>query len=318
MAQLRRSLKRSLKQLRQLRYQRLKVCSEVVTDWFALRPKIDRHPQVNELWRVHDWLVSPFTLQALDYTGLARHIITELQNEREFDADLILLLALIEEPPLPGKIDLMKRHEVAVAEGHYDGLAKEPRRYEELEIKMKADPLLLRFWTRIKSRYTRQFQRNARGVMRRTLSRERGFDCRHKFNWTQKRNRFQITFDALCHRWCLYGFENESPLALKLTANPTPHGTMIFVPRGMSLAANGTFVWKAITEIHKAHGASRQGEALFEIRMQHRKDCEAAKKLNAEARALKLRGKQRTDYILKKMGQLPNRVRWLKRLLNGS
>lgn len=318
MAHPRRSLRRSLQQLRQLRFHRHEVCSGVVRDWFSLKTKIDQHSLARELWHVHDWLISPLTLQALDYTGLAKHIVSLLQKGGDFDADLILLLTLIEDPPLARKVTLMKRHEVAVAEGRYDGLAKEPRRYEELEIKMKEDPLLLRFWNRIKSRYMAQFRPNTRGVMRRTLARERGFDCRHDFKWAQKRDRFRITFDALCHRWCLYGFEKESPLALKLTANPTPHGTMIFVPRGMSLAANGTFVWKAITEIHKAHGASRQGETLFEIRMQHRKDCEAAKRFNAEARQLKYRGKARTDYVLTKMGQLTNRVRWLKRLLNGS
>jgi len=310
-----RSLKHSLTQLRGLRYQRFKVCSAVVRDWFTLRGAIDRHPQNTALWRVHDWLISPLTLQALDYTGFANHIVSILRRGGEFDADLILLLSLIEEPPSAQKIELMKRHEEAVAEGRYDGLAKEPRRYEELESKMRDDPLLLRFWTRIKSRYERHFRPNPRGVMRRTLARERGFDCRREFKWGNKRDRFQITFDALCHRWCLYGFEKQNPLALKLTANPTPHGTMIFVPRGMSLAANGTFVWKAITEIHKAHGASRQGEKLFGIRMQHRKDCEAAKKFDADARRLKYRGKKRTDYVLGKMGQLPNRVRWLKRLL---
>ncbi|WP_438480830.1 hypothetical protein [Oleiharenicola lentus] len=312
----RRSLRQSLTQLRDLRYQRLKVCTEVVHDWFELQPVINRHSLSKELWRVHDWLISPFTLQALDYHGLAQYIVALLRTGKDFDADLILLLTLIEEPPSTRKISLMKHHEGNVADGLYDGLSKEPQRYQELEIKMKEDPLLLRFWTRIQNRYSRQFRPNLRGVMRRTLARERGFDCRRKFDWRRKRDRFQVTFDALCHRWCLYGFEKDSPLALKLTANPTPHGTMIFVPRGMSLAANGTFVWRAITGIHKAHGASRQGEMLFEIRMQQRKDREHAKKYNADAQALRLRGRQRIEYVLKKMGQLPNRERWLKRLLN--
>ncbi|MFZ5497269.1 MAG: hypothetical protein ACOZE5_18255 [Verrucomicrobiota bacterium] len=315
MALLRRSLKSSLRQLRRLRYQRFKACSDIVSEWFAVRTRIDRHPQSDALWRVHDWLIVPLTLQALDYSGLARHIISVLRRGEEFDADLNLLLALIEEPPAALKIERMRAHEEAVAEGRYDGLAKEPRRYEELETAIREDPLLQKFWTRIKSHYAGQFQPNRRGVMRRTLARERGFDCRHEFKWARKNDRFQITFDALCHRWCLYGFEKESALALKLTANLTPHGTMIFVPRGMSLAANGTLVWGAITSIHKAHGASRQGEKLIEIRMQRRKDREMATKLAVEAKKLALRGKARTDFILTGMGQLKNRVRWLKRLL---
>lgn len=313
-----RPLNTALRQLRQLRFHRYEQCAPVVRDLHKLKATIDGHSLAAEIWRVHDWLVSPLTLQALDYVGLARHIVMVLRRGDDFDADLILLLRLIEEAPSQRKCELMQQHEVAVAEGRYDRLAKEPRRYEELETKMKADPLLLKFWNRLKSRYSGQFRPNARGVIRRTLARERGFDCRQEFRWGRKRDRFQITFDALCHRWCLYGYEKGNPLALMLTANPTPHGTMIFVPRGMSLAANGTFVWKAITLIHRAHGASRQGEKLFEIRMQRRKDREAARKFDTEARALKYRGRQRYAYTLKKMAQLPNRVRWLKRLLHDS
>lgn len=313
-----RPLRQILAQLRGLRYHRYKQCAPIVRDLHRLKGRINRHPLAAEIWRVHDWLVSPLTLQALDYPGLAQHVVAALRERADFDADLILLLRLIDDPPSQERITRMMKHEEAVAEGRYDGFAKEPKRYEELEARMKSDPLLRQFWNRLHSRYARQFRPNARGVIRRTLSRERGFDCRQEFRWGRKRDRFQITFDALCHRWCLYGFEKESPLALKLTVNPTPHGTMIFVPRGMSLAANGTFVWKAITEIHKAHGASRQGEKLFAIRMQHRNDREVARKFDAEARTLKLRGRQREQYVLMKMGQLPNRGRWLKRLLNDS
>ncbi len=313
-----RSLQRSLNQLRDLRFHRLEACEETVRAWFKLRKSIDQNCLAAELWRVHDWLISPLTLQALDYEGLAAHLVDTLQKGKDFDADLILLLTLIEEPPSAQKIAAMKRHEEAVAEGHYDTLTKEPKRYQELEIAMRSDPLLLRFWTRIKQRYARQFRRNDRGVMRRTMARERGFDSRREFKWGRKRDRFQITFDALCHRWCLYGFENESPLALKLTANPTAHGTMIFVPRGMSLAASGTFLWKAISEIHKAHGASRQGEKLFEIRMQNRKDREVALKFDAEARRLGYRGLHRVSYTLQKMGKPLTKARWLKRLLYGA
>ncbi len=283
-----------------------------------LSKRIEKHWLALEIWRVHDWVIAPLTLQALDFAGIGEHIVHVLRTRREFDADFILLLKLIDDPPSPQKIALMKEHEAAVAEGRYDGLAKEPKRYDELEAKIRSDPLLLQFWTRLRSRYAPYFRPNARGVVRRTLARERGFDCRRSFHWAKKRDRMQITFDALCHRWCLYGYEKDSALALKLTANLTPHGTMIFVPRGMSLAANRTFVWAAITAIHRAHGASRQGEKLFEIRIQHRKDRAAARAFDEEARAKKLRGAERYRYILLKMGQLPNRVRWLRRLLHDS
>ncbi|MBW7894887.1 MAG: hypothetical protein H3C27_07195 [Opitutaceae bacterium] len=312
----RRSLRLSLKRLRDLRFHRAEACSDIVCDWFKIRNKIDRHPLADDLWRVHDWLIAPLTLQALDYRGLAKHIVEVLRTGEDFDGDMILLLRLIDEPPSSRKVALMTKHEAAVAEGLYDGLTKQPRRYEELVMKMEADQTLRTFWNRIRSHYARQFRPNTRGVMRRTLSKERGFSPCCAFNWKSKRDRFQITFDALCHRWCLYGYEKDTPLALKLTANSTPHGTMIFVPRGMSLAANGTFVWKAISQIHMAHGASRQGDKLFEIRIQRSKDRIKAKQLDAEARQMGLRGEPRYQYTLTKMGQLPNRVRWLKRLLH--
>ncbi len=280
-----------------------------------LRRVIDNHPLGEDIWRLYDWLMCPLTLWALDYLGVARHAVEVLRQGKEFDADFMLLLRLIDEVPRENTRMRMQEHEKGVAAGKYDGLAKGPERFQEIESACVADPLLRKFWNRLKSRYAAQFRPNDRGVIRRTLAQERGFNPRHEFRWAKKRDRFQITFDALCYRWCLYGFEGDEPLALKLTANATPHGTMIFVPRLMSLDGTRTIVWRAINEIHRAHGAPRQGTKLSLGRMQRRIDREAARAFDAEAREKGLRGMKRYQFILVRMRQLPRRIGWVRRLL---
>src|SRR4051812_24796186 len=114
-----RSLRSSLSRLRRLQFHRYEQCSGVVRDWFRLRAKIDRHLLSAELWRIHDWVVAPLTLQALDYLGLAQMIVALVRRGSEFDADLMFLLQIIDPPPSPKKVAAMIVHEMAVAEGLY-------------------------------------------------------------------------------------------------------------------------------------------------------------------------------------------------------
>lgn len=310
-----RSSKTAVGRLRDFRFHRYDRCAGVVRRLYALRKRIESHALAAEIWRLYEWLLTPLTMQAIDYPGIAEHLATCLEARREFDSDFILLMVLIEEPPTDRSVRLMMEAEYAVAKGNYDGISKEPQRFAELEVAMKADTSLRNFWNRYKSRYDGALKANARGVIRRTLARERGFDSRVDFNWKRKADRAQITFDALCYRWCLYGFEKDLPLLLKLTANPTPHGTMIFVPRRMSLAGHRSFVWRAVNRLHQAHTPARQGIKFSVWRIQNTHAVQAAKILDLEARKRGLRGEERFEYICERMSPRPSGSRAVKRLL---
>jgi len=71
-----------------------------------------------------------------------------------------------------------------------------------------------------------------------------------------------MLFDAMCYRWRLYGMEKDRPLLLKVSVNPTPHGTMIVIPRYLSLDPHRDLDWKLIGRLQSVPGS---GEAGAEI-----------------------------------------------------
>lgn len=313
----RRSVTSSLARLRGTAFHRLEKCRDVVKDLLAQRRKIGRHFAAEDIWKVHDWLLCPLTLWAVDYIGLAKHIAGELKAGREFDADLLLLLRVLERPPSLFTQQQIGEYEKTVESGLYDFLTKQPEKFKETESRHFQDRDLRNYWARIKSRFDLKRYGNARGVIRRTLSRERNFEPHLRFSWKarDKERRFRILFDALCYRWCLYGFENDKPLLLKISVNPTPHGTMIVIPRHWSLDSSRDIDWLAVSTVHKAHGTPRQGPKLSSGRIARDALKATAHRLLADARKQGLRGKPKDEFILKAMGENITRRTWLKRLL---
>lgn len=98
-----------------------------------------------------------------------------------------------------------------------------------------------------------------KGIVRRWLVQERSFHPGWDFRWETERERFQVAFDAFCHRWNLYGMENERPLLLKLTVNPTPHGLLIMILTYWSFDPKRDLNWSEINRLLEARGVPRQG-----------------------------------------------------------
>lgn len=312
---MRRSLRADLRRLDALQFHRAERCGDVVRALFKLRGAIDRHPLVDQIRHLHDWLLCPLTLWAVDYEGIARHVIAELTAKRDFDADLILLLMLLQPAPARAIQDKIGEYERVVANGLYDHISRQPEKFLETETAHESDVVLRKFWNQLKSRFVRFMKPNTRGVIRRTLSRERNFNPYAQFKWRDPRARFQTLFDALCYRWCLYGFEKDKPLLLKISVNPTPHGTMIVIPRHLSMDGKRGLDWKAINVVHRAHGTLRQGRKLSLSRIRQRADIAKAKLLDEEARREGLEGRARYEFVLRGMGQDPRRISWVKRLI---
>jgi len=148
------------------------------------------------------------------------------------------------------------------------------------------------------------------------MSQERNFRDGWEFEWADERRRFELFFDAMCYRWKLYGMEGDRPLLLKVSVNPTPHGTMIVIPRHWSLDPNRDLDWKFIGRLHRARGARRQGPKLSSGRMKRMAEAEEAKRLWEEAKRRGLRGGERYDYVRERMGRdVRMHPGWLRKLL---
>ena len=91
------------------------------------------------------------------------------------------------------------------------------------------------------------------------------------------------------------------PLLLKLTANLTPFGTMIFIPAYWSLDPKRDLNWRSFTALHKARGVPKQGSKLSANQLAACSEAIRAANLAKEADALKLKGEAWASWMREKL-----------------
>jgi hypothetical protein len=198
-------------------------------------------------------------------------------------------------------------------------MLKQRAKYDEPERALLENAELMKVWNGIKERFDVSKFQNTRGVIRRRVSGERNFREGWKFDWSNERGRFRELFDAMCYKWNLYGMEKDKPLLMKVSVNPTPHGTLIFVPRHLSFDPRRDLDWKLISGLHRARGASKQGPKLSSARNEKIAEARRAQSLWKEAAAKGKKGEARYEYVRERMGRDARADQgWLWRLLKGS
>ena len=123
-----------------------------------------------------------------------------------------------------------------------------------------------------------------------------------KFSWETEKERFQVVFDAFCHRWNLYGVERDRPLLLKLSVNLTPFSTMIEIPKYWSFDPKRDVKWGAVTKLHRMREVRRQGPKLSPGGSARRGEAERARSLWEEATRAGLKGDKRNQWVMGKLG----------------
>ena len=280
-----------------------------------LQPQINKLPNSADVWNVYSWLLVPLSLWPVDFEGLAKHIVGALKLEKLLGEDFDFFLRLIDRPPAEQTQSAVGAFEHNIEAGSYDALLLHPEKFKESEADLKHDVELSRCWHQLTTKFKVESFQNARGVIRRRMSQERNFRDGWEFEWQDERKRFFVLFDAFCHRWKLYGMQHNTPLLLKVSVNPTPHGTMIVIPRHISLDPTRDLDWKTIGKLHRCHGVRRQGPAFSKGRMEKRGHSLQAKRLWEAAGKSGLTGEARYASVSKQMGRAQGDYSWLKRLL---
>ena len=310
-----RELEGDLKKLGTMAFGRLKHCGPLVKRFHAVRERFDREEYADGVWKVYDWLLTPFMLWPHDYEDLANKLLNYLEAGK-LDADLQLLLYYMEGPPPAAAQKLMAAIESDIEKGRYDQFLKQKAKFSEGERALLEDAGLREFWNKIKARFDVAKFRNPRGVVRRRVTGERNFREGWGFKWADDQGRFQELLDALCYRWNLYGMENDKPLLMKVTMTPTAHGTLIFIPRNISFDPRRDLDWKLIARLHRCRVKTRQGPKLSSTRIEKLDEAKEAKRLWAEAAKNGKKGEARYDYVRERMKRDPRAGEgWLWRLL---
>ncbi len=329
-----RDLAADLGKLEKMAFGRARHCGPLVKRFHELKGKIEETGRAESIWKLYDWLLTPFMMWPQDFEGMTKQVLSEIEDGRwemgeaktgegrrekgeGKDGELDLLLGTLPEAPPERAQKVIGRFEPEMESGRYDPMLKQRAKYEEQERALLQDKELMAMWGWIKERFDVSKYQNSRGVIRRRVSGERNFREGWHFDWSSERGRFQHVFDGLCYRWNLYGMEYDKPLLLKLTANPTAHGTLIMVPRNMSFDPYRDVDWGLIAELHRAWGASKQGPKLSAGRNEKVGDAKKAKRLWEEARRNGMKGEARYDYVRERMGKdVRANKAWLWRLLN--
>jgi hypothetical protein len=314
-----RTLEKDLKWLEKLAFKRRERCGGLVRRFHALKETIELFAEAQWIWNVYDWLLVPLTLWPLDFEGVAKQTLSIVEGKAKMDKRFWLLLRLLKAPPALKTQEAIAQYEKDVEKGNYHRLLRQPAKFKEMEAALKGDPLVREFWEEIEKLFDVPKFRSRSGVIRRRLSQERNFREGWKFEWEDERSQFQAVFDAFCYAWSLYGMERDRPLLMKMSVNPTPYGTLIFVPNHWSFDAHRDVDWKAITRLHRAQGTVKQGPKLSQARMELSKEAVLARKLWDEAGKKGLEGQKRYDFVCERMGKDKRTdPSWLKRLLRRS
>ena len=260
MSALKNELRAHLAQAEGMAFARVADCRELIERFHALPASAKRHPDFPLLEKLYGWMFVPLSLWPGDVRGLGVHVARCIEMGRELDSAARLNCRLVPAAPPDTVCDPVSAHEHAVKLGNYEGLIKAQHKFDLMEKELAKNPELKADWDAIKAEFKVDGYRNPAGIIRRRLAQERNFRPRDwKFAWETEAQRFQIVFDAFCHKWDLWAVEGrrkekgdgrwqetevrgqkaevrgqeweDRPLLMKLTVNLTQYGTIIMVPR---------------------------------------------------------------------------------------
>jgi hypothetical protein len=299
------SLNNDLKRLAALAYHRVEWSEETVKAFHRLRKIAGNNPDFPLLEKTYEWILVPFTLWAIDFHALCQVIQERIEAGKPIEIDIRLLVDSL--PPLPDEKAQIAaaQHEHAVQHGNYESLIHSQHKFDAMELQLARNPAFQNDWQAIKAQFdTAKFQ-DYKQIIRRRMVSERSMRGDMAFRWNTKAGRFQTVFDVFCQQWNLYGMMGDKPLLLKLTANLTPFGTMIFIPAYWSFDPKRDLNWHAITTMHNARGVRKQGQKLATGRDERRKEAEKLRHLDSEAIRRGLKGEKKHAFLCAGLGWVP-------------
>jgi len=293
-------LKADLKRLDALAYHRREWSEDTMTRWHDLLRERGA-AAIAPIRALYEWMFVPVTLWPFSIHDVLDTCLEQVAAGNPLDRQMRLLLEML--PPLPAEevCAAVGQHEHDVQAGRYEPLVTTTTKFDATERALAHEPELIRDWERIKAVWRVDKFRDAKGIIRRTLTAERNLHLT-SVDWKKPQRRFQVVFDAFCLRWNLYGMRDDEPLLMKLSVNLTPHGTMIFIPAYWSFDAKRDVRWGEVTRLHRARVPQRQGATLAAGWEERRRKTETLHALDREAKMLKLKGDARHLFLCEGLG----------------
>ena len=250
---------------------------------------------------LYRWMLIPITLWPINIQPVFQTCLDTIGKGKELDKEMLHLLSLLPDPPSEEICRVVSEHEFLVWKGGYESLVNNQAKFDSLQKDAELNPEIHREWEDIKSCWNVTKFADYKGIIRRSLTGERNLREKFWVDWKNPTDRFQAAFDLFCNRWNLYGMERDKPLVMKLSVNLTAFGTMIFIPAYWSFDSKRDVRWDKVMKLHKARALKKQGESLAESHEERRAKAAKLRKLDAEAKRLKLKGEALHIFLCKGM-----------------
>jgi hypothetical protein len=312
-------LREDLRRFGKMAFVRAADCSEAIERFHKLTKRARDGSDFGVLRNVYEWVFVPMSIWPVDVRGLCLHLLDCVEGGRKVDEGARLLCEYLGDVPSQKVCKGISEYEHAVKAGSYESLIEAQYKFDLMEAELEENAAFKADWERLKGEFAVERYRNARGVIRRRRVEERNFRTSDwRFSWRREGERFQLVFDAFCHRWDLYGMEWDRPLLLKLSVNLTPFSTMIEVPRYWSFDPKRDLKWGAVTKLHRMREVLRQGPKLSPSRAARQEEAAAARRFWREATKAGLKGDGRKEWVMERLGwDVRTDESRLRRLLKG-
>jgi hypothetical protein len=292
------ALTSDLARLDRLAFRRREHCEPEIRQFHSLRSKAGKAL----LAGLHEWMFVPLSLWPVNFHDLYKHALGVLSRREKLGDEFLALLDILPPAPDPLFAEAVAECEHLVAAGRYEEFVQVTDKFASVQNDLERDPEFLAAWEEFRARWHPEGHANKHGIIRRSFSEERNLRNNFAIDWERPEHRFRAAFDAFCHRWGLYGMQDNTPLVNKLTVNFTPHGTMIFIPAYWSPDNKRDLHWEKITRVHRLRSLKKQGRILSENVRERRARAKKLRQLDAEALKLNLKGARRHAFLCKGLG----------------
>jgi hypothetical protein len=298
------ALENDLKKLESRAFSFAEWATGVLQDYHTVLPKVGEDIAVH-LRALHAWIFVPTTLWPFNILDVLGDCLATLKKQKRLDPSHVLLIELLPDCPSPQVCAAVAEHEHNVQKGSYENLIKTQAKFDQIKLAISSDPALLRQWSRLKGEFDVSRFADHKGVIRRTMGAERNMRPTFSVDLGQSEAVFRAAFDAFCQRWNLYGMQHDEPLLLKLAVNLTPYGTMILIPSYWSFDPKRDIRWEAIASLHRTRVPGRQGSALAEGQAEGIRQAKVLRRLDEEAKQLKIKGEKKHRFLCAGLGWVP-------------
>lgn len=268
-------------------------------------PKYRRHHHYLKV--VWGWFLVSSTLWPGEFIPICRYLVQLLQKGLPLPPALILILRFAKDHPILSTRAMGKKRQNKAHKGEYDDLLKDDGIYLVRNAAVLENPEVGKSFEMMKAVFDMKSYANDIGVVRRYVVSERGFRVGWDFDPNIPETMMRTALTLLSYRYDLYGFQDDTPLVGKFTANPTGFGTIMMAPKYQTTDLARDLNRKTFGEFPKGYGVARQGaKALLAKR---ERENEAIRTYTASLRADERgeKGENRRRFIIEE-ARLPKRT----------